>query len=48
MDGRKAREDEIDVDRHVLEDIARAALARADLAAVDGEEGAATWEFRSR
>ncbi|MFC5818060.1 class IV lanthionine synthetase LanL [Nonomuraea harbinensis] len=48
MDGRKAREDEVDVDRHVLEDIARAALARADLAAVDGEEGAATWEFRSR
>ncbi|MFG1617932.1 class IV lanthionine synthetase LanL [Nonomuraea wenchangensis] len=48
MDERKAREDEIDVDRHVLEDIARAALARADLAAVDGEENAASWEFRSR
>ena len=40
--------DEIDVDRHVLEDVARAALARADLAAVDGEESGAAWEFRHR
>ncbi|MEU6724763.1 class IV lanthionine synthetase LanL [Nonomuraea wenchangensis] len=39
--------DEIDVDRHVLEDIARTALARADLTA-KGEEGAAAWEFRHR
>ncbi|MER6171113.1 class IV lanthionine synthetase LanL [Streptosporangium sp. NPDC001681] len=48
MNERKVRENEVDIDRHVLEDIARAALARADLAAVDGEDGAATWEFHSR
>ncbi|WP_157549595.1 class IV lanthionine synthetase LanL [Nonomuraea candida] len=47
MDGREVRDDRIDLDRHVLEDIAGAALARADLAA-NGAESVTTWEFRNR
>ncbi|GII54301.1 serine/threonine protein kinase [Planotetraspora thailandica] len=50
MDARNGREDQTSVDRHVLEDIAKAALARAGRATA-GEEAAkeaTTWEFRTR
>ncbi|WP_214410878.1 class IV lanthionine synthetase LanL [Sphaerisporangium fuscum] len=46
MDARNRREDQTGLDRHVLEDIAKAALARAGREG-DAEESA-TWEFRTR
>ncbi|MFC4118884.1 class IV lanthionine synthetase LanL [Nonomuraea zeae] len=54
MDARKEREDQTGMDRHVLEDIAKAAVARVGRAAADeaaGEGAAAedgSWELRTR